>query len=289
MDPPTPRRILVPLDGSRLAERIVPRLTRLLGGPPDEALLLHVTPERTDEAGARDGLDSLERMQHALHQSGVASTCLQRGGDPAEVILGMTGELAPFCIAMSTHGRSGVGRWWAGSVTERVLREARRPVLTANPGALDGAGVPAAAHPFVFERVVVPLDGSPLALAVLPLVRDLAGVAGGAVHLVSVRPAGLDGSGDRWLDEDFGGMLAEVARSLVAVDVRVDTHLVSGHPATAILDLAASLDADGIVLSTHGRAGLSRWAFGSVAEKVLRHAPCPVMVSRAPRARESSH
>lgn len=280
-----PRRILVPLDGSRLAERVVPRLTRLVGGPPNEVLLLHVRPEGAD--ADPHGLDSLHRMQDVLHGAGVASTCLQRGGDPAEVILGLAHELAPFCVAMSTHGRSGLGRWWAGSVTERVLREARRPVLAANPGALDGAGVPAVAHPFGFERLLVPLDGSPLALAILPMVRELAAVTGGAVHLVAARPPGVGEGADRWLDDDLGGMLAEVARSLAAEGIRAETHLQTGNPASAILELADAVDADAIALSTHGRSGVSRWAFGSVAEKVLRQASCPVLVSRAPRAREA--
>jgi nucleotide-binding universal stress UspA family protein len=144
-----------------------------------------------------------------------------------------------------------------------------------------------------YDKIMVTLDGSTLAAQALPHALALAEmhqaelilfrVIQGAHYLVEyVQEGALDPERrqERWLDE--------AARSLneIAADLRLQKYKVSpvvevGLPAETIVDYASKHDVSLIVMSTHGRTGLARWVYGSVADKVLRGAPCPVLLVRA--------
>jgi nucleotide-binding universal stress UspA family protein len=141
-------RILVPVDGSEASEEVLP-IVSCLAGPFDfEILLLHVVePTRSlpgSPAGARGGRDSeteagyLARLAAPLEARGLRVGTTVRAGLPAEVIPAVTAETNSGLVAMSTHGRSGLGRLFLGSVAVRVLRSVSVPVLLWKPPA--GAG-----------------------------------------------------------------------------------------------------------------------------------------------------
>jgi len=149
--------------------------------------------------------------------------------------------------------------------------------------------------PETYHRVLVPLDGSPLGEAVLPFVSRLARPLGLEIALLRVVPmvtpkivqAGpqqiIVDQGER-LREEAEAYLRGVAARLVADGFRVTTTVRTGEAAPEIVAGAPECQADLIGMMTHGRTGLGRLVFGSVAEAVLRHATVPVFVVRATEA-----
>lgn len=142
----------------------------------------------------------------------------------------------------------------------------------------------------MFKRVIVPLDGSRLAEGVLPFLKDIAGPLDLEVTLLRVLqplpPEVIEGSRSLAVEDiperfrEAYAYLRPLAATLEAKGVRVDCKVRRGEPVTEILGGAAEAKADLIAMSTHGRTGLSRLLFGSVAEAVLRRAAVPVFVLR---------
>jgi nucleotide-binding universal stress UspA family protein len=143
----------------------------------------------------------------------------------------------------------------------------------------------------MYTRMLVPLDGSELAETILPFAERIAGPLDTEVLLLSVvepisvvtglASAGVVGPDALYLRQvEMKKYLAEVAARLEAKGVRVRTVLGLGAPAAEILEVARAEHADLIAMATHGRSGLGRVAFGSVAETVLRSAPVPVLMIR---------
>ena len=153
----------------------------------------------------------------------------------------------------------------------------------------------------MYDRMVVLLDGSNLAEQVLPHVREIARCQSSTVYLLSVAPvvmpavpvvvdiypvyattgfvaAGLEEQ--KRLQTEMEEYLAQVAQQLQSVAAAVHTVVRFGHPADEILQYADEVGADLIAMCTHGRSGLKRWVYGSVADKVLRGAKCPVLLVR---------
>ena len=145
----------------------------------------------------------------------------------------------------------------------------------------------------MFKRVVVPLDGSPLAEAILPFIMQIAGPLDLEVVLVRVvQPTpslGVEGSQQAVVEDlvarlaDARAYLAPLAAELEAKGVRVSAEVRRGHPVAEIAELAREAGADLIAMTTHGRGGLGRLLFGSVAEAVLREAEIPVFMMRFTR------
>ena len=142
----------------------------------------------------------------------------------------------------------------------------------------------------MYKRALVPLDGSPLAEAVIPFLMEIAGPLQMSIVLLRVREPipQLVGDGMRQalLDvreahtRDLEAYLASIAAPLRARSVDVSWAIRSGRPDEEIVAAARDAGADLIAMSTHGRSGLGRLLFGSVAEQVLRHADVPVLMIR---------
>ncbi len=270
------QRILIPLDGSELADRILDQVRPVLALERTEAVLLSVVPE----IETRTARGHLDRMKLALVAEGISARVLVRWGDPADGILRCARSLRPALIAMATHGRSGPARWAMGSVAERVLRGARQPVLLSNPAAVGGE--------IKFGRILVPLDGSKLSARILPLVEEMGRFPGAEVvllHVVAPGPGTVLGTPSpvppRPDEVAIAGLEATRA-ALEAAGIRARTRIETGIPAERILGVAEEERADLIAMTTHGRSGLGRWVYGSVAEKVLRHGRRPLLLVRPP-------
>jgi nucleotide-binding universal stress UspA family protein len=142
----------------------------------------------------------------------------------------------------------------------------------------------------VYKRVLIPLDGSTGADAIVPLIVQIAGPLDIAVRLLGVvepiQPMMVENARSlmvhdvavrtRYAEE----YLAPIASMLRARGIDADWEVRRGSPATTILAAAKSWGADLIAMSTHGRGGIGRLLFGSVAEQVLRHAEVPVFMMR---------
>ena len=136
-----------------------------------------------------------------------------------------------------------------------------------------------------FQRLLVPLDGSSCAEDVLPYVEKLAEDLKAKVSLLRVVYAhtfpGVDPTdAEVAVVQEAEAYLRDIEGRLKAKGFEVDTHVRYGDDAEEILDHAAQKGVDFIAMTTHGRSGVKRWLLGSVAEKILRHAPKPVFLVR---------
>lgn len=133
----------------------------------------------------------------------------------------------------------------------------------------------------MFKHILVPLDGSPAAAAALPLAESLARARAGELILLRVSPYQYQGAAQTAEARDY---LAVMVAGLAARGVRARPALSDGEVAEAIVDEARGAPADLIVMTTHGRHGVARAVYGSVAERVLASSPVPVLLLRADEA-----
>ena len=291
------KKILVPLDGSKFADRILGQVRRILLREDAEVRLLRVLPAPlTYEASLTSQRKMVDEAQghieahcKALSDEGArVSFATVSSADPADKILEYAVKYRPSLIAMSTHGRTGLRRWTRGSVAERVLRRSPFPLLLWNPFR-SRTGKQATPR---FAKILVPLDGSEQSAGILPLVTELARLYESRVllfYVAEIYPV----AGDFPVvqlpmpPKDVARLLEPYRKRLKGISVRTSTMI--GTPALSILDVAKKEGADLIAMTTHGRSGLSRWAFGSVAEQVLRHCPYPLLVQRTTGLAEGLH
>jgi len=135
------------------------------------------------------------------------------------------------------------------------------------------------------ERILVPLDGSKCAETIFATVEKLAADLKTAVALLRVAYAhvipGVDPvEAQVKVVKEAEEYLRDIGKQLAAKGIQVETHVRYGHDAEEILDHAAQPDIDLIAMTTHGRSGIKRFLLGSVAEKVLRHSPKPILLVR---------
>ena len=284
-------RLLLPLDGSTAAEAAIPYAELI---PSERVRLVRIEPERDPIAPAA-GPDAepeayLRAAGAAFERQGRLVETVVAPGDPAGRIV----ELAGDCdlIVMTTHGRGAGGRLLFGSVADQVVRRATAATLVVRAAAdRAGAHQAAAAKP-PLTRLVVPLDGSPLAERATPVAARLADLLGLPVHLVRVveadpvRDAVQAGSAaaaaqrrrvaeDRVAAESY---LAAEVQSLRNRDLTATSEVRQGAPIDELV--GALRPTDLVVMSTHGLGGLRRWLIGSVAEHLVRAAPAPILLVR---------
>lgn len=299
-------QILVPLDGSPLSETILSHAGTLARATGSSLTLLRLVPpailinpvigvvptrvfdyeiQLTSESVARDYLTAVAGN---LAAPDLPVQTLWATGDPATAIVAWAAQDPPGRrIAMTTHGRSGLGRWVFGSVAEKVLQGAPVPLLLVRVQE-DEAIRRLPARPY--RVLLVPLDGSALAERALAQAVPLAQATGGILQLVAIvagpddAPGSAPGIPPPASDAAISHMqdyLAGVVARVQADDVTVQAHVIHGHPVDGILRTADSAEADLIVMSTHGRGGLQRLWLGSVALKVTQAAGRPVLLVRA--------
>jgi nucleotide-binding universal stress UspA family protein len=272
-------RVLVPLDGSSIAEAILPLVHKVSKGPGREAVLLR--------AGGADAKDYLHSVERRLAADGIRVRAIVRDASPAEAIVETSDEVNATLIAMMTHGRTGLARFALGSVAEKVARASKRPLLLAR------AFVPPPVD-WVFRRLLVPLDGSETSLGIISYAtavamafkcevvvlhvvenfRFPAGSFSGQVFDLADRRPELPRNAD---DED---RLRFATERFAEANLTTTLIHLGGDPASTILDYAKEHSFDMIAMATHGRSGLSRWVLGSVTEKVLRASPVPLLTVR---------
>jgi nucleotide-binding universal stress UspA family protein len=296
------RRLLVPLDGSPLAERALPlveQLARLTDARVNlllavdrldwlpETTLSVVVDRQQEQARARHAAGRyLEAVAQRLRDDGLSVTVQLAATPPSTAIVEASDQAD--LIIMTTHGRTGLGRWTLGSVADKVVRSSERPVLLLRPETAAIAGD----RPL--HRLLVPLDGSPLAEQALPLARLLAGAAGASLYLLHGFGWPIDITRSLAYLEPIGGealmeadrqrlvaYLETTAEPLRAAGLTVVTNLRDQAAAEAIVAEVAEQAIDLIVMTTHGRGGVSRWFLGSVADRLLHGAPVPLLLLRA--------
>ena len=295
-------KLLIPLDGSKTAEKVLP-YARFLAGKlkiPVELLGVIDMAEMATHIPAEKArfFDSMieEGVKHsASYLRGVAGTfgdtdvkCTAEKGQ-ADVVIIEKGETdTSMLICMATHGRSGLDRFLLGSVAEKVLRAAANPLLlvrATEEAKSDGTAV--------LKSMVVPLDGSELAESIIPMVAakelGLEVVLFRAYHIPTYAYAGDETYSVVDYDELIVGVRDEATEYLekkVAEVKHLGVEKVSfvteeGFAADKIIALARKNPDNLIAMCSHGRTGVKRWVLGSVTEAVVRHSGDPVLVLRA--------
>lgn len=283
-------KILVPLDGSKTAEAVLPYGKFLAETLHLPVQLVHAVDPQT-VAPAEATKREMEYLQGAAASclGSLSPDCVVKSGAPAEVILDIASADAGALIAMATHGQSGGQRWLLGQVSQKVLQAAKNPLVLIRPS---DANV--AKSEVGFRTIIVPLDGSHLAERVLPHVVWLATQLHSAVALIRTytlptagyfMAAGIShpdraALGDK-IKQEAGSYLEAKAAELRAQGLeRISSHLVEGHGPEEIIELARRNTDSLIALASHGRSGFGRWVLGSVAERVVSYSGAPVLVIR---------
>lgn len=278
-------RILFPTDGSECAEQ-AGRHALHLADHFDATL--HVIRVEEQEVELADVVEVTEAdVLTDLHGTSGAESSLAEAriqertvGYPSVAggILTYAVEHDADLVVLGTHGRRGLRRLVLGSVAEEVVRKAPCPVVTVGrrgvaPDALGGS------------TMLVPVDFSDHRFRLLAHARELAPVYGmdvRVVHVVEVK--GVPDAYGLYDSPPDPGKPAERAQevldgeldSLRDLGITVSIDVRSGHPADEVLTAAEDSEAAFLMIATHGRTGLERMLMGSVAEKVIRQAPCPV-------------
>lgn len=183
-------------------------------------------------------------------------------------------------VVMGTHGRRGLNHLMLGSVAEEVVRSADCPVLTVR-----ARETPA---PQAFKRFLLPMDFSEHSEPALCAAHALATDFGASLQLLHVveplQNMGISNYsheiGVKWESSQKEAAEEIMKKACDDLGTKAVAHTfktVSGKPADAIPIVAEEYDGDLIIIPTHGRTGLKRFLMGSVAEKVVRHARCPVL------------
>ena len=296
-------KLLIPLDGSKTAERALPYarylaeeknvVVELLAVVDVANMATHMTAERALHLDTivEDSVRASEKYLQAIAGTLTAAkiNTVVDTGRPEEVIIEKAAAEQNTLITMATHGRSGMNRWLLGSVAEKVLRGATNPVLLIRAREdTRTEDVP------TIKSLVVPLDGSDLAERVLPSSIEIAKERNLEIVLIrtynipTTAYAGVEGYALP-LDDLLKGMREEACEYLEnkVADVkklgvaRVSFAAKEGFPADEIISFAKNLPGALIAMSTHGRSGVRRWVLGSVTETVVRHSDNPVLVIRA--------
>ncbi len=311
------KKILVPLDGSELAEVVFTHAKELAGRLDIDIILLYVSaPARSEFAPMRQAY--IERAANIIRRETREVQRKTGGGErirvqgelaegyPAEEILSYAEKNAVDLILIAAHGHSGVKRWTLGNVADKVLRASTIPVWLVHAGMPDET--PYDQWPRI--TIIATLDGSELAESVLPHVETLAKQRSDKpIEVVLLRvcePPAMP----TYYGPEFSGVplnwgqyeQQEIARGkqvakeyLATLEKRLkDSNLRSvrsevlvGRAADEIVDYASKNPFNMIVMATHGRAGLSRWVYGSTAENVLQGVSSPILLVK-PRQSDSS-
>jgi nucleotide-binding universal stress UspA family protein len=280
--------ILVPLDGSSLAEQVLPYAQQIADVCGARIELIGAVergdlPEDAVAEAEQERRGYLKRIAESL-PTAFNPTWLCRRGRPADVIVDHAGDDAGTLIAMASHGYSGMQRWLLGSVAHKVVQAANTPVLLLPSGATSPSG-----GPVEFERIIIPLDGSRLAEYVLDHAVMLCRCLNMELILVRAYNPSFPGSSVRMKEvsaivhDAAENYLKDMQQRLTAQGLQdVSYKVLRGIPAEQITDFALETPNSLTAMCTHGRHGVGRWLLGSVTDAVIHSAEEPVLVIRAP-------
>ena len=298
-------QMLVPLDGSKTAEKVLPYARYLVGKFKIPVRLLavidiaematHISADKARflDTMIEDGVRSSENYLREVAKTfpGAEVKCTVEKGRAKEVIIEKGQADTGMLITMATHGRSGLNRFLLGSIAEKVLRGTANPLLLVR--ATQDVKSEGEAN---LKSIIVPLDGSELAESVIPMVvgvakkLDLEVVLFRAYHVPYTPYAGNEGY---YAGINYNELIASVrdeaneylekktaeVKKLGVNEVKYASK--EGIASDEIIALGRETPDNLIAMCSHGRTGMERWVVGSVTETVVRHSDEPVLVVRA--------
>jgi nucleotide-binding universal stress UspA family protein len=310
------KHLLVPLDGSSLAESALPAAAYLAQALGASLTLIHIietdAPETihgeqhlADPDEARRYLDEVATRVFPPGLPVERHVHTRAASDVARSIVEHVDELAPDLIVMCTHGRGGLRGLLSGSIAQQVIALGKTPVLLIRPGVKEEEGQPQGIAPaqadgegiapaFVLRKLLVPLDGNPDHEQGLSVAAGLARACSAEVYMLMVVPTAetltwqsgatarlLPGTTAALLDiaqDDAMSYLRKRLTQLQASGVATAAEIQRGDPLKAIMDAARRVEASLIVLGTHGRSQMDAFWSGSVTPKVAGQASLPLLL-----------
>jgi nucleotide-binding universal stress UspA family protein len=283
--------ILVPLDGSQLAECVLPHVAAVARSFDAEIILLRILEK--NQAGASAQLfdllswqinktratQYLEKTQGRFQESGLRAKTTILEGLEAEGITEFAQNQQTKLIVLSSHGRNGVTQWGLSNVTQKIVLNAPTSLLIVR-ARLSGV----TPETTVYRRLLVPLDGSQRAENVLPVITHLAHFHQAQIHLVQIvqtpemarqlppTPEDLD-LATRLVarNQAEAGLYLEQVKSRSYLEgLNIQTHLLTTqNAAVALHQLAEQEQIDLVVLSAHGYSGNHQWPYGSMVNNFI--------------------
>ncbi|WP_435193763.1 universal stress protein [Natronomonas sp. EA1] len=277
--------LLITTDGSDCSGRAAQYGLELAACYDADVTFVHVLTDETDAMAEETSRSPADLADHLLDQFrglaasvGVDSETHVERGTPATVITEYAATAGHDCIVMGRHGRAGIGERLLGTTTDRVLRRADVPVLTAP----EGEG------PVAYESLLLPTDGSENAERAAPVAGDIATRAGATLHLLSVvdvqAAAGAFDAGG--ISKEYVKRLTDEADAAVdsaaaqVGDVDTVERVRKGTPHEEIAAYVDENDIDLVVMATRGRSNLTGQYLGGTTDRTLRTVDAPVLVVR---------
>jgi nucleotide-binding universal stress UspA family protein len=308
------RSVLVPLDGSPVAEQAIPLALEVarLARSTVRLVLVHrsLAPPFYEESAQvyfsidlamrKTEREYLRRLAAQLRErSGRRISSVTLEGSTEHALVQYVQDIRADLVVMTTHGRGGVRGAWLGSVADHLIRRLEVPVIVTRARE---ETKPLATPPKIRE-ILVPLDGSALAEAALAPATAVAELFNAELVLVQVVPpssagtllpvtfaAGYDAEIVALQRKKAQEYLAGLSELLQERGSRVKTTVAVGHNVgETLINLAHPERIDLVAIATHGRGGIQRLMLGSVADKLIRAAGPPVLVVRPGKGRKGDH
>ncbi|MDD5287575.1 MAG: universal stress protein [Dehalococcoidales bacterium] len=290
-------KILIPLDGSSLGEMALVQAKELAVAFSSEIHLVSVCEKQDSEYRRMVQLYTekvTEQLQSDLKKSSLTVTVkfAVLDGSPAAEIVDYAQKKRISLVVIVSHGHSGIMPWSMGSTANKVVHSAYQPVLLVRASMFSARRRPVK----LFNKVLVPLDGSEAGEAALPYVSEIAQKLKSEVTLLSVVEASQHirtvGGQDyiHYPEQQVESMkietnryLAITTKKLADSGVNVRSIVREGNAAAEIIKFAREGNIRLIAMSSHGRSGMRGWVFGSVSNKVLQAGKTPLLLVRAPQ------
>jgi nucleotide-binding universal stress UspA family protein len=287
----TYRKVLVPLDGSELAERAIPYAKNLAKTKGSEVILFTVSIASVEQLD-RPIKAYLELNSNELQSQGIKASTAIAYGDVADEIISFADKNNIDLIIISTHGYSGIKRWVLGSVARKVLYGTCVQVLLTKSKSPKVSQVE-------LKKLLLPLDGSPFAEAPITFIDDLTKGTKTEIVLTTVcEPPLVPSYGDRpinptwkkhrdalWTDtqQQASEYLEKIKNRLAKQGMKVKSQVIPGElgkVAESIMKAAQKENVDLIAMATHGRTGVSRWVYGGITNRIVEQSLQPVLLIR---------
>lgn len=293
------KHLLVPLDGSRLAESVIPAAVYLAGKLGSSLTLIHVIEQ--------DAPETIHGQRH-LNNSGEAEKYLQeliktrfpadykisyhvhedKVSNVAQSLVEHSGELHPDLIIMCSHGRGGVRDLLFGSIAQKVIALGKTPLMLIQPDEDNNENT------FECRTMLIPVDGNQEHERGLYAAEEIAKACDSRIHLLMAVPVFgnlsgewtssskfLPGTTTRMLEmladnaEDY---LSDLKKDLISKKIKATSETNRDDPEDAIIKSSSSINADVIVLGTHGKTGLDAFWSGSVTARICRQVHKPILL-----------
>lgn len=293
------KHLLIPLDGSRMAEAALPAAAFLAEKFASRVTLIHVVERNAPrEVHGQSHLDNAHEASAYLREValrafavGIPVDCHVHETEVDNVagsIVAHADELNHDLVIMCSHGRGTSQHLFLGSIAQKVIGLGSLPVLITHPD--DQGGAP----PFSCRNILVPLDGDPDHAQALPVAQELALACEAALHLATVVPLFSTLSGEAKVSGRMSPatssrileMAFQDAQELIRVETQslrnrgftVSGHVLRGDPADLIADAANTSSVDLTVLATHGKTGMKAFWEGSVAHRICSFSRVPLLL-----------